>query len=287
MNGNAFLVHNKRDCFYEAEPRCIRPYRFGDRTTRFALALCKGLRIKALSEFFINKEVLTFDKTVITDSGFAPSLFKTLQKRIGTENVFLYYMNPIGPRTVRFMHYFPLEQVYSYDRADAQQHGIKYKHLPYSSKMKLEQADLCCDTFFLGTEKGRLEEIEKAVNLFEGYGLKPKVMILSSSNPRYRVQRWVRYTEYLQYLASAKTILEINAEGQSSCTLRFLESLFFRKKLVTNNVHIVEDPYYDPANVFLLGVDDSRTLPEFVAQPYKEPRGSLDKLLFENWIQDW
>ncbi len=76
-------------------------------------------------------------------------------------------------------------------------------------------------------EKGRSEQVGEAVDLLEEYGVHPKVMLCGSTDSDYQVQHYIRYVEYLQYLARARTILEINAEGQTSCTLRFLESLFF------------------------------------------------------------
>ncbi len=287
MSENVFFVFNKKDYFYEFEFQCIRPYRFSERIMHPVFAICEKANIKKLPEIFINKEALTSRETIITDSVFKPSLSGTLQKRISPENMFLYYMNPVTQKTAGYMQYFLPEHIYTYDQTEAQRYGIKYRHLPYSEKMSLMKADFLYDSFFLGMEKDRLEQVREAVDLMEAYGLRPKVMLCGSNDSRYQIQHYIPYTEYLQYLAKSRTILEINAEGQTSCTLRFLESLFFHKKLVTNNVHVTEDPYYDAANVFILGVDDPVTLKEFVTQPYEETHQDLSGLLFENWMQDW
>ncbi len=288
MSGNAFLVGHKRDYFYASEPQCIWPYRFNDWIKRVGVALYYGLDIKkALPGFFIKNEVFSSNKIIITDNGFSPFLLEALKKRIKSENIFLYYMNLISPKKVRFMRHFSSGQIYSFDRDDAQRYNIRYKHLPYSGKMTLEQDDPEYDALFIGIEKNRLSEVEEATNIFERYGLKPKVMLWQCDDPQYKMRHYISYVEYLKYLSKSKTIMEITIQGQSSCTFRFLESLFFHKKLVTNNIHIVDDPYYDSANVFLLGVDDPCTLPYFVAKPYKETHCDLDKLLFENWIEDW
>ncbi len=287
MSENTFFVFNKRDYFYESESQCIRPYRFGERVMHPVFAFCEKSNIKKLPEIFINKEALTSGKTIITDSVFKPPLSGILQKRIGPENMFLYYMNPVSQKSVGYMQYFLPEHIYTYDLAEAKRYEIKYKHLPYSEKMSLVKADPLYDAFFLGMEKGRLKQIGEAVDLLEEYGVHTKVMLCGSTDSGYQMQHYIRYENYLHYLARTRTILEINAEGQTSCTLRFMESLFFHKKLVTNNVHITEDPYYEAANVFVLGVDDPATLKEFVTQPYEETHQDLSGLLFENWMQDW
>ncbi len=287
MSENAFFVYNKRDYFYESEPQCIRPYRFGERVMRPVFAACGKSKERSLPEFFISKEALRFEKIIITDTVFNPPLFRALQRKIDPEQLFLFYMNPIAPGNSDYIQCFLPGHVYTYDQAQSQRYNIKYRHLPYSDRMHLEKAEPLYDSLFIGMEKGRLEKIREAADLMEAYGLKPKVMLCDSSDPHYRMRHYIRYTEYLQYLARSKTILEINAEGQTSCTLRFLESLFFQKKLVTDNVHIVEDPYYDPANVFVLGENDPATLPEFVTQPYQDSNQDLSGLSFGNWIQDW
>ncbi len=287
MIGNVFFVFNKRDYFYESESQCVRPYRFGARVMHPVFVFCEKANIKKLPEIFINKEAWTSGKTIITDSVFKLPLAGTLQKKINPENLFLYYMNPVTVKTAGYMQYFLPEHIYSYDQAEAQQYGIKYKHLPYSEKMSLAKADPLYDAFFLGMEKERMKQVREAVDLLEEYGVHPKVMLFGSTDPDYQMQRYIRYEEYLQYLARSRIILEINAEGQTSCTLRFLESLFFQKKLVTNNVHITKDPYYEAANVFILGIDDPATLKEFMTQPYEETHQDLSGLMFENWMQDW
>ncbi len=287
MSKNTFLVKKKENYFYDLEPQCRRAFRFRKRTISIAYKICSGLRTRTLPEFLFSKEVLASGRIIITDMAFDRRLYQTLARRIGPENVFLYYMNQITPFNDSFRQIVPQEQLYTFDPADAKHYGMKYKHLPYSDKVVLKQAAPLYDTFFLGIEKGRLNEIEKIVNLLEEYGLKPKVMLWDCVDPRYQMPCFIPYSEYLNHLAASKTILEINAEGQSSCTLRFLESLFLRKKLITNNAHIVEDPYYNPANVFLIGADDPGTLPDFVTQPYQESHQDLSGLLFENWIQDW
>ena len=62
-------------------------------------------------------------------------------------------------------------------------------------------------------------------------------------------------------------ILEILQKGQDGMTLRTLEALFMNKKLMTTNRKIKEYDFYDPANVYIIGGDEQRTVKEFIYTP--------------------
>ncbi len=286
MSNTVFLVWNKRDYFYEWESQCVRPYHLASRTIRILNKTCRILHINTMPGCVIKQEVRHADKIVMTDIMFDFHLYNALKKYCGPENIFLYYMNLISPRTQKYMDLFP-EQTCSFDREDAERFGIGYRHLPYSGKIAIRQEALQYDTLFLGVEKGRESEIKDAASLLEKCGLNAKIMVVNSSNPQFQIPAYIHYPEYLEYVAKSKSILELNIPGQTSCTLRFLESLFLKKKLITNNQKIEADPYYDADNIFILGKDDLQKLPDFIAQPYQDKKQDLTGLTFEKWLQGW
>lgn len=51
-------------------------------------------------------------------------------------------------------------------------------------------------------------------------------------------------------------------------TLRPLEALAFKKKLLTNNPNIEQYSFYNSNNIFILGKDDPSMLEEFIEKPY-------------------
>ncbi len=286
MNDTVFLVTNQKDYFYEWESQCMRPYHLRSRMIRFINKGCQILHINAIPGPVIKQEVKHADKIVITDMVFDFHLYNALKRYCRPENIFLYYMNLISPRTQKYMGLFP-GRTCSFDKEDAEHFGIGYRHLPYSGKVAIRQGDSQYDTLFLGVEKGRGSEIQKAAWTLKKYGLNAKIMVVNSSYPQFQIPAYIHYSEYLEYMAKSKSILELNVPGQTSCTLRFLESLFLKKKLITNNRQIIKDPYYDADNVFILGKDDLQDLPDFIAQPYQDKKQELTDLTFENWLQGW
>ncbi len=286
MGNTVFLVWNKNDYFYKWEPKCMSPCRMKSSRIRPVGKVCRMLHMDAMPGCFIKKEVKQAEKIVLTDTVFDFCLYNRLKKCCGEEKLFLYYMNLIGPENREYMKAFP-NRVCSFDKEDAERFGIGYRHLPYSGKAELSEETPQYDTFFLGTEKERTSGIRKAACVLETSGLRAKIMVLNGSDPQYRIGEYIPYPEYLKYLSKSRTILEISRAGQDSCSLRFLESLFLGKKLITDNPQIITDPYYDPENVFILGKDDLRELPDFVMRPYRDRGLDLSGLSFENWIEDW
>ncbi len=264
----------------------MRPCRIKSSMIRPVGGICQVLHMEAMPDWLIKDEVMQAEKIVMTDMIFDFCLYSRLKKCCGEKNIYLYYMNLIGPKNQEYMTMFP-DRTYSFDKEDAKRFQIGYRHLPYSEKAKLCMDTPQYDTLFLGMEKGRTSEIRKAARMLEKAGLKAKIMILDGGDPQFKIGEYIHYPEYLQYLSKSRTILEINRPGQASCTLRFLESLFLKKKLITNNPQIVTDPYYDPENVFILGKDNLRNLPGFVMKPYRDQGKDLSGLSFETWLQDW
>ncbi len=286
MGGTVFLVWNKDDYFYGFEPQCVMPSYLGSDRLFSVCRACGRLHMSAIPGFLMSSGVSAAERIVITDSCFDPCLYGTLSGYFRPEDIFLYYMNPVNDKSRAYMDLFP-GRAYSYDASDATRFGLKYKHLPYSDKVRIEQKEPEYDALFLGMEKDRLPEIKEADAALRVCGLNANIMIPGCSDPGYRIPAYMPYREYLSYMDKSRCILEIGAPGRTACTLRFLESLFLKKKLITDNPRITEDPYYDPDNVFVLGTDDISCLPDFAMIPYIDKHRDLSDITFDRWIGDW
>ena len=61
------------------------------------------------------------------------------------------------------------------------------------------------------------------------------------------------------------------------------EALFLKKKLITNNIALKNEWFYDEPNMFILGID-RRNVYEFVKGDYIDNKLNLDELNFSYWI---
>lgn len=277
-----FIIGRKKEYFYSVESKCVQPYEWNKKML-LVKKICKLFRC-AIPERYLNKDIYDADKVIITDGIFSLSLLLSLKKMYNTEKIYLYYMNVIDENNIKYLDYFKKENIYTFDKSDSKKYLIEYMHTPYSNKICKKKSDIKYDTVFLGREKGRHEEIDRLYKYFCDMKLKPKFMVLDSKNSNYKINSYIDYFTYLNFISRSKSILEINMSNQDGCTLRYMESLFLGKKLITNNEKILEDEYYDPNNVFVIGRDSDSRLFEFLNTPSAKIE-SLYKLEFNYWIE--
>ena len=94
----------------------------------------------------------------------------------------------------------------------------------------------------------------------------------------------IPYTEVQKKIINSKAILEVMQDGQNGYTLRTMESLFFSRKLITDNKAIMEAPFYNKNNIFVIDVDSIDYMTTFLNLPYD---GSVRKYQNEFNLNQW
>lgn len=160
-------------------------------------------------------------------------------------------------------------KLYTIDSDDA----LKYKFIhtkqfyrDYNKEFgRLNNPDFKTDLFFIGQDKNRQGKLLELINRVNKAELKYRFLILKDKHSNHipeleecYIQKEVSYNEVLKYIANSKCLVEILQKGQSGLTLRALEALFFRKKLITNNKKIIDEAFYNCNNVYILGCDEEK-----------------------------
>ena len=82
--------------------------------------------------------------------------------------------------------------------------------------------------------------------------------------------------------------MDLVQSGQSGLSLRVLESVFLRKKLVTGNTRVKEYDLYRPENIYVLQNNNIDGLFDFFQTPYVDLEESVVKKYdFKNWIDHY
>lgn len=139
----------------------------------------------------------------------------------------------------------------------------------------------------MGRNKHRKERLNNLKIEFEKKSLKALYYIVPNRNEKNPEKiKELSYKEYLKIISKSKAILVVMPPSQVGLTLRPMESLFLEIKLITDNLHIKYEPFYNQQNIFILGSDDIKGLPIFLNTPYK-PTSKLIKNQydFESWIK--
>lgn len=162
---------------------------------------------------------------------------------------------------------------WSSDYLDCEKYGL-YRGLEggYFSSWTVKKQKQEYDIFFIGRDKGRLEQLMKMKNSFEELGLSTNFYITAHHrwqrfcNPIYRPL--VPYTEVLKMLGKTRAILHLVEGGYKGMSIRIMESMVHNIKLITDNKYIKQMDIYRPNNFFILGEDDLIMLPEFLYTAY-------------------
>jgi hypothetical protein len=149
------------------------------------------------------------------------------------------------------------------------------------------------DIYFIGKDKHRFADIDRLGAKWRAMGLRIKLQVMADKRKTYPTPAAVEllrsqlsYEENLESVTRSRCLLEIVQANQAGITIRCLEALFFGKKLVTNNVHIKAEPFYDSRRIFILGDDHESRLREFLTVPAPPlPAAALDPHVFTNWIR--
>lgn len=193
-----------------------------------------------------------------------------------------------------FEHFLPLLKklpikIASFDPKNARDGGIAFIPQVYNfckGKNIEEEKSIInkCDCYFLGFPKDqyRKECLERVTSIFKRQGISFESKIVDGNT----YNGYISYLLNLDNLSCCKAILELNIDGQEGLTLRTMEALSFKKKLITNNTHIKDYPFYKKENIFILGEDDEADLVPFINSEYVEITQSLIMQYdVNNWIK--
>lgn len=260
-------------------------------------------RIPFLSIFvydFLN-ELESCEKIIIFDSAYNWALGFYLRKIRKIKNVYLYYWNPIkkmypkkGEKMVfsakKFM------KVYSFDHDDCKRYDLKYAPMVYSEDVASEINNISLenieyDLFFLGWKKDRYKQLLQLYNKYMKGKLKVKIIMIGSKDDSdidedfiFSEKRY-EYREYLDFVIKSRAILDIPQVGQEGLTIRNVESMFLRKKLITTKKNIRNYDFYNPNNIFILGEDDPNKFSDFMKSEYQDIDEKIKRNYeFKYWI---
>lgn len=229
-----------------------------------------------------------------------------LEKEIDSTQISFFLWNPVS--TINRNEYSKNEyaqyiqkknlNVYTFDKNDAKQYGLKLIKQVYRMPDSIEDNINIDkkDFFFIGKDKKRAKVLMNLLNNLKNEKLSYYFHILtdkhSNIDPIHAdcfYQVGLDYATVLKHVNASRCIAEILQSGQSGMTIRTLEALFFKKKLITNNHEIVKELFYHPNNIYIIGKDENRiTLTEFINSPFINiPEEVLRPYQIEYWIKQF
>ena len=201
--------------------------------------------------------------------------------------------NPNGINLINYS-----DTYYSFDFEDCKMYNLEYKPLFFIDH-KSTQVDSDIDVLFVGKLHGkRLKLLKKLLKKNRNTVIKILVsplryyyVILTNIFSFRKMKSWlitakVDYNNYLNLLSRSNVIVDIHHLKQSGLTMRSIEALSAKKKLLTTNANILKDPIFKDAPVMIFDNQLSqKKLSEFIKKPIDE-EFNIDFLNIDIWIKN-
>ena len=173
-----------------------------------------------------------------------------------------------------------VDEFYTFDEEEAKKYNISFNSTFYTKRKKLPINKINKDVVFLGRSKDREKELLNLKNKLEKANLKLDFNIIKDEKD------YIEYNDYLKKVSKAKAILDYNAYNQAGLSLRTMEALFFKKKLITSNKNIKNYDFYNKNNIFIIGKDDWKNINTFINSRYEKiDQNIIDYYDFDEWIK--
>lgn len=150
--------------------------------------------------------------------------------------------------------------IISMDYNDCQNRNWMFFPNTYNLKKVIpRRGDFIYDVFFLGNNKGRHDYLLNIYDNLSSQGIKC-LFIIGDVDKRIRrseckgimyLDKPITYSKVLEYITESKCILEVVQEGQNGSTLRTMEAIAFEKRLITNDIQLTHNSYYNSENMLL------------------------------------
>ena len=169
----------------------------------------------------------------------------------------------------------------TFDEADAKQYGMQlYKQFFRKENIAGQSLEEKYDFYFVGFAKNRENDLLKLQQQLKDFRLLFKIV--------HSYAETITYDESVNNILQSRCVVEYVQHNQTGMTLRPLEAMFYRKKLITNNLNTSNYEFYYPENIFIIGKDEFKDLPEFLIKPYREiEKKIVDEYNISSWLNNY
>ncbi len=221
---------------------------------------------------------------VVMDAEISVKYLNWLAKQKNNKTLKFFYWNTIEKHRI---HYKVVRElgydIYSFDPKDCERYGLKLNREFYCDSWynNIRNIQPDCDIVFIGRDKnGRMKEVQDFVTTCDE---NISWTLHFTANKWYQriwnrdYSGFLKFGDMLKLEMRGKAILDFAQDVQSTITCRTYDALVNGRKVITNNSMIMELPYYNPQDIFVIGKDDLHGLKAFIDSQFQP----IDKELLE------
>ncbi|MEO9003593.1 MAG: hypothetical protein ABI288_02600 [Ginsengibacter sp.] len=226
-------------------------------------------------------------KTVIVFADLHPEVLKYIKKVNKNVRIIYWYWDPVFRLGPPKKWIYKIAEMWSFDPDNCLKYGFKFNRTFYFRNIHLRKTATEYDVVFVGNDKGRIEYLQTLQNVFSKLRINGYYHIIPEKQNRDKIQyQEIPYVDYLNLIAKSKALIDVKPLGQSGLTIRVMESIFFKKKLITNDNSIINQDFYCSDNIFIQGMDREDQLIEFINSPYIELEAKIvERYDVKSWLE--
>lgn len=203
------------------------------------------------------------------------------------------------PNALRMATHF--DRVYSFDRFDCIAYpNLQFRPLFYRAQRPEDKQRTRAkyQLMFIGwlhaDRLTKILEVDRKFKLLGGKayfflytGIRTYLKECFRGNGKNLCIRKISYKDVENLMESAECILDIPHPEQTGLTIRTMETLGSKRKLVTTNEDVRNYDFYNPANILISKDLDAQKIREFIDVPYqKVPDPVMAKYSLQYWISE-
>ena len=236
---------------------------------------------------------------------FTEEMFKRLNKNQSDAEFVLYQWDSLKnfPYIKKMYKFF--DRIYTFDKGDAEKEKINFLPLFYSKKYeKISQAAIPTkyDRLFVGTAhpqkyyfiKRMAQQLASKYEKQYIYFFFPSRLVYMYRkvfNPEFRNAHYSEFhftplngEEIDKLYSESNIILDSPQKGQNGLTIRVIETLGAKKKLITTNKDVINYDFYRPENIYVYNGKFDFDNPFFKREYCNIPSKTYNKYSLSNWL---
>jgi len=260
---------------------------------RFVYVYLKSKKEKILDDFYLN-EIKKLDRDidtvlVIRGSSLSSRILEFMKNYFSSDCKYIMYQwdgIKNNKDALKIANYF--DRVYTFDINDSKEYGWTYRPLFYCDKLvdslkkDIDISFVCSLHSQRAIIMDKLKKIcsDKSIkfyphmycNRFAYFKWKyiGKKEEYKNTNDKDVVFKSLSLKETYELYGKSKVVVDYTHPGQTGFTMRTIEALGNRCKLITNNTYIKDADFYDPNNIYVYSGTDINIPENFLETEYSE-----------------
>lgn len=274
---------------------------------RFVYVYGKNIKDDVMTKFYIRQFNKINGKVdlviVIRGASLTHRTMKYLQKKFPEAKYFMYQWDSIENTKSVLNVINDFDAISTFDYNDSVRYGWKYRPLFYiaETRKKYVKYDFC---FICSLHTQRVKILNQLkVKYGERYSL---FLYMNSFFTHYIKQKYLKKSEEFMDLSDrdvkfsalkleetqkiyseSRIVVDYTRPNQTGFTIRTIESIGHRCKLVTNNKKVLEADFYHPQNVYVYDLDNFNIPKSFIESEYVELAPEIYKEYYiDKWLDD-